>query len=177
MRFLLGLFLVGCVSPGPLKKDHDELGRILSNISTEMALECAPQEYAKAQSEHVFAGLGLEQADTRRAREHLDQGLLYARSAHVLAKECVPKDTDEDGIVDKEDACPEEPEDFDGVEDEDGCPEGTGMPMATVFWIRMMIAPMSRKTPMALKTKTAAPIPTTMAMALQTAMTNASIVA
>ena len=73
MRFLLGLFLVGCVSPGPLKKDHDELGRILSNISTDMALECAPQEYAQAQSEHVFAGLELQQADTRRAREHLEE--------------------------------------------------------------------------------------------------------
>jgi outer membrane protein OmpA-like peptidoglycan-associated protein len=32
-------------------------------------------------------------------------------------------DTDEDGIVNKYDACPEEAEDLDGFEDDDGCPE------------------------------------------------------
>jgi outer membrane protein OmpA-like peptidoglycan-associated protein len=126
MRVLISLLLVGCVSPGPLKVDHDELGRILKNISVEMAMECAPREYAEAQSSNEFARLELEQGDTRRAREHLDVGLLNARSAHVMATECVPKDTDGDGIMDRDDACPEEPEDLDGVEDEDGCPEGTG---------------------------------------------------
>ncbi len=34
-----------------------------------------------------------------------------------------PKDTDGDGIIDSEDVCPNEPEDFDGFEDEDGCPD------------------------------------------------------
>jgi hypothetical protein len=33
-------------------------------------------------------------------------------------------DTDGDGIPDAQDACPDEPEDFDRFEDEDGCPEG-----------------------------------------------------
>jgi len=33
------------------------------------------------------------------------------------------KDADEDGIVDRDDDCPEMPEDIDGFEDEDGCPE------------------------------------------------------
>jgi outer membrane protein OmpA-like peptidoglycan-associated protein len=126
MRFSLIFLLAGCVVPGPLKVDHDELGRILKNITVEMALECSPQEYAQAQASNEFARLELEQGDTRRAREHLDVGLMNARSAHVLALECVPKDTDGDGILDKEDACPEEPEDMDGVADEDGCPEGTG---------------------------------------------------
>ena len=32
-------------------------------------------------------------------------------------------DTDGDGIVDELDACPNEPEDFDGFRDEDGCPD------------------------------------------------------
>jgi outer membrane protein OmpA-like peptidoglycan-associated protein len=126
MRFSGVLFLAGCVVPGSLKVDHDELGRILKNISVEMAMECAPQEFAQAQANNDFAALELKQGDTRRAREHLDVGLMNARSAHVLATECVPKDTDGDGIVDKEDACPEEPEDMDGVADEDGCPEGLG---------------------------------------------------
>jgi outer membrane protein OmpA-like peptidoglycan-associated protein len=34
-----------------------------------------------------------------------------------------PRDSDEDGIIDEFDACPEEEEDFDGFEDDDGCPE------------------------------------------------------
>ena len=126
VRFLLAVFLMGCVVPGPLKTDYDELGRIVANISPEMAKECAPREYALAQSNQEFAGLELQQGDTRRAREHLDAGLLNARVAFAMANECVPSDSDGDGIPDKEDACPEAAEDFDGVADEDGCPEGTG---------------------------------------------------
>jgi len=34
-----------------------------------------------------------------------------------------PGDRDYDGIIDPEDACPDDPEDFDQYEDEDGCPE------------------------------------------------------
>ena len=34
-----------------------------------------------------------------------------------------PSDRDGDGIVDPEDACPDDPEDADGFEDEDGCPD------------------------------------------------------
>ncbi len=34
-----------------------------------------------------------------------------------------PVDTDLDGILDPEDACPTEPEDVDGFEDDDGCPD------------------------------------------------------
>ncbi|MDG1482841.1 MAG: OmpA family protein [Myxococcota bacterium] len=33
------------------------------------------------------------------------------------------KDTDGDGLSDKDDACPNQPEDFDQFEDEDGCPD------------------------------------------------------
>ncbi|MFT5679752.1 MAG: outer membrane protein OmpA-like peptidoglycan-associated protein [Myxococcota bacterium] len=33
------------------------------------------------------------------------------------------KDTDGDGFSDKDDACPDQPEDFDQFEDEDGCPD------------------------------------------------------
>lgn len=34
-----------------------------------------------------------------------------------------PVDTDGDGLVDEDDACPNEPEDMDGFEDENGCPD------------------------------------------------------
>ena len=43
-----------------------------------------------------------------------------------------PQDKDRDGIKDKDDRCPKDPEDFDGFEDGDGCPEfdndGDGIP-------------------------------------------------
>ncbi len=35
----------------------------------------------------------------------------------------LPLDSDHDGIIDKKDACPNEPEDKDGYEDTDGCPD------------------------------------------------------
>jgi len=35
----------------------------------------------------------------------------------------LPQDSDDDGIEDKVDKCPNDPEDFDGTEDDDGCPE------------------------------------------------------
>ena len=33
------------------------------------------------------------------------------------------RDYDEDGILDEDDKCPEQPEDFDKFEDGDGCPD------------------------------------------------------
>ncbi len=45
------------------------------------------------------------------------------------------KDSDGDGILDSEDSCPGEPEDFDGYRDSDGCPDydndGDGIPDLT----------------------------------------------
>jgi outer membrane protein OmpA-like peptidoglycan-associated protein len=35
----------------------------------------------------------------------------------------LPGDRDEDGIVDPDDGCPDDPEDVDGFQDEDGCPD------------------------------------------------------
>ncbi len=35
----------------------------------------------------------------------------------------LPADLDEDGFKNRQDGCPEEPEDFDGFEDDDGCPD------------------------------------------------------
>jgi outer membrane protein OmpA-like peptidoglycan-associated protein len=38
-------------------------------------------------------------------------------------KGCPPPDKDGDGFLDNEDKCPNKPEDFDGYQDNDGCPE------------------------------------------------------
>lgn len=44
-------------------------------------------------------------------------------AAAVAAKPAPPRDSDEDGIIDTQDACPQAAEDKDGFEDEDGCPD------------------------------------------------------
>lgn len=40
-----------------------------------------------------------------------------------VPKRPTTKDSDEDGIIDREDKCPDDPEDEDGFEDTDGCPD------------------------------------------------------
>lgn len=44
----------------------------------------------------------------------------------------ISRDSDEDGLLDSEDACPDEPEDMDGWLDTDGCPDVTTQVMVTV---------------------------------------------
>jgi OOP family OmpA-OmpF porin len=53
-----------------------------------------------------------------------------------------PKDTDMDGIIDKVDQCPKEPEDVDGVKDEDGCPDFTDV---TITFVDQFGVPVARK--------------------------------
>ena len=43
-----------------------------------------------------------------------------------------PADRDGDGMVDRDDLCPDEPEDFDTYKDEDGCPEPTPVTVVVV---------------------------------------------
>jgi outer membrane protein OmpA-like peptidoglycan-associated protein len=53
--------------------------------------------------------------------------LMLAGSSEVIAQ-----DSDHDGVPDKKDGCPDEPEDIDGFQDDDGCPDldndGDGIP-------------------------------------------------
>ncbi len=44
--------------------------------------------------------------------------LMFSQNAEI-----VPRDSDRDGIKDRVDACPDQPEDLDGYEDDDGCPD------------------------------------------------------
>ena len=45
------------------------------------------------------------------------------RVAYAPDKDALDKDTDHDGIFDRKDKCPNDPEDKDGFEDQDGCPD------------------------------------------------------
>ena len=96
------------------------------------AYKCAPRELALAESHLEFAQTELDQGDYFRARDHLQIADENARLAHKLSPKdkCnapaappKPGDRDHDGILDKDDKCPNDPEDKDGFEDEDGCPD------------------------------------------------------
>jgi outer membrane protein OmpA-like peptidoglycan-associated protein len=96
----------------------DEDGRALSNLPLELlgALVYRP---APRWSLHAGGGLGLTNAvgvpDFR-----VLVGVRYAVGVPGRGGE---KDSDTDGVPDRQDRCPRDPEDLDGFQDEDGCPE------------------------------------------------------
>lgn len=136
---VLALALPACTEAHVLQGHIDGLREITSQAAQNGAMKCAPQELALAEANLEFAELELAQGDQGRAREHL---VLAESNAHAALKlspdeRCtgaqLPGDRDRDGILDSDDKCPDQPEDFDGVEDHDGCPEdqdtdGDGFP-------------------------------------------------
>lgn len=78
-------------------------------------------------SDNFFAEIGwgaaLKRADgLPRYRAMVNLGLTFLMPGMSRAKKR-PGDRDGDGVPDKQDRCPDEPEDLDGFEDADGCPE------------------------------------------------------
>ncbi len=126
---LLSLLLPACTEAHVLQGHIDGLREITSQAAKNGALQCAPQELALAEVNLEFAELELSQGDRSRASEHLVLAETNAHAALKLSPEArcngvpLPGDRDRDGILDPDDQCPDQPEDFDGVDDLDGCPE------------------------------------------------------
>ena len=81
-----------------------------------------PAEWLAGVTIHPVSGLGISLA----AGTALGQGYSSPEGRIVFGIGYTPtkaKDTDEDGIPDKNDDCPEDPEDIDEFEDSDGCPD------------------------------------------------------
>ena len=143
---LLGGFLAAttsCATGARLRGQAKEV-RAQNKEIHDRAYRCAPKEIAVAESEVEFGLYELKQGDFVRAKQHIYRAERYSKLADKFSdmKKCEaqdvsmevdkteaveveegPKDQDGDGLKDKEDECPLDPEDFDGFEDEDGCPD------------------------------------------------------
>jgi outer membrane protein OmpA-like peptidoglycan-associated protein len=120
--------LSGCAGT-EMENSVREVRTIAKEARDNGAYKCAPRELALADTQIEFTERELAQGDYFRARDHLHVADHNAREAYRLSPRArcvaptVPPDTDHDGIPDKVDKCPTEPEDKDGFEDADGCPD------------------------------------------------------
>ncbi len=134
------LITTGCTVGSKLRAKSTEINELTEAIR-DRAYRCAPKELALAESHGTFGSYELDAGNFVRADEHLAVAYEQAQLADVNSRgpECqevavvVETDTDGDGLLDKFDKCPDQPEDFDNFEDTDGCPEdqdtdGDGIP-------------------------------------------------
>ena len=146
LALMVGLTSPACSTGSNLSARADEIKSITDQIEAR-AYRCAPRQLAEAKSHTEFGRYELRQGNFVRARRHLvaaeinakqadelssfdecqDQQLAInvetTRKTEIVAAKPTPKDRDGDGLLDEQDKCPDEPEDFDGYQDEDGCPD------------------------------------------------------
>lgn len=130
--------LSGCGRAATLQGRVDGLRDVLEQAERNGAYRCAPRELALAQANVDFAVVEMAQGNMDRAEAHFalaepnGQAALRLSPPDRCAPQAVeqppppppaPGDRDGDGILDPNDACPDDPEDFDAYEDADGCPE------------------------------------------------------
>jgi len=127
LLFVAALWSIGC--GGQLQVRTHEISDTIEQARAHGAYRCAPHELGMAVSHVEFARAELKAGDYYRAQDEVQIADDNARLAlaHSPVDQCVPKpvpvDSDGDGIPDKLDKCPHEPEDKDGFQDEDGCPD------------------------------------------------------
>ncbi len=138
--WLLPLFAFACQG-AQLEGRAQTVSKLIQTARDNGAYRCAPKELAFAVTHYEFSRDEMSQGKYHEALRLLDVSERNARAAieksppEKCAKRLVVDvkkpvqlsvkvlDRDGDGIVDSKDACPDDPEDFDGFEDADGCPE------------------------------------------------------
>jgi outer membrane protein OmpA-like peptidoglycan-associated protein len=142
-----GGLAAACAQAPRMRGEIEGLGKLAEQAERNGAVRCAPRELALAQSHLKFAAMELDQGFVSNAKRHLwiaepnahaavflSPPQYCAERGFVMAKpKPAPGDRDGDGYLDPEDACPDEPENFNGFKDEDGCPDdpdtdGDGIP-------------------------------------------------
>ena len=127
---LCGFVLLAAGCPGnDLRGRTHGIRDLVRQARENGAYKCAPRELAMAESHLEFANTELDDGKYFPAKREVAVAEDNARKALALSPKdrCnpppKPPDTDGDGIIDKLDKCPTEPEDKDGFEDADGCPD------------------------------------------------------
>ena len=115
------LVLVACVSPQELQMAMQRTEMTIALAHRVYAPLCSPESIAHAETSLDFAKIELHQGNLNRAQDHINQAYTASVNALELSTPCGGADADRDGIPDIVDACPDEPEDYDGDQDDDGC--------------------------------------------------------
>jgi len=140
LLLVLAATLLGCHGT-QLEGKATVVSKLLRTARDNGAYRCAPKELAIATTHYEFSRDEMSQGKYYDARRLLD---IADRNARLAIEKSPPEkcakrlvvdvrkpvklavtvlDRDGDGIIDSEDDCPDDPEDFDGFEDTDGCPE------------------------------------------------------
>ena len=141
---LAGGLLAACSTVQAMRGDIEGLRKVSDQAERNGAIRCAPRELALAKSHLRFAEVELDQGFFPRAKDHLQIAQANAHAAYDLSppekcaergfvEEPKPGDRDGDGILDPDDKCPDDPENYNGYQDADGCPDdpdtdGDGIP-------------------------------------------------
>ena len=128
--YAIALLCAGCPGNDLRGRTHG-IRDLVRQARDNGAYKCAPRELAMAESHLEFANTELDDGKYFPAKREVAVAEENARKALELSprERCNPPpppkiiDTDGDGIPDKLDKCPTEPEDKDGFEDADGCPD------------------------------------------------------
>jgi len=128
---------LGACAGSDLAVQVTEVRTRLASARANGAYHCAPRELASGEANADFAEREFDKGDYFAARDYLE--LAQAQSKEALRRatdeRACPKrkpepppqdpnaDRDRDGVPDRLDRCPDDPEDRDGFEDDDGCPD------------------------------------------------------
>ena len=122
------LLVVACSQGSVMRGRVSGLTDIVNEAEKNGAKRCAPRELALARSHLAFAAVELDQGELSNAEAHIAIAEPNARAARSESPadrctEHATQDRDGDGIVDRDDRCPDVREVYNMVEDTDGCPD------------------------------------------------------
>jgi outer membrane protein OmpA-like peptidoglycan-associated protein len=141
------LSAASCVSGAQVRASGEVIKADIDRARRQGAMRCAPRELATAEANLEFAYGELDEGTSSRGEDHIKEAEAAIKRALALSKDCGPKqvlvkeaplvvkieqtDKDGDGVLDKDDKCPNLP----GPPENFGCPveapkdrDGDGIP-------------------------------------------------